>query len=480
MLPATPPPMESSQACSASGLPESLAIASMQNATVNSVGLSLNACIKCNICTSYCPVSQVTDSFPGPKYAAPQSERFRDFGHPHYEDAAGPISRPLARGQMPDASVDYCSGCRVCNEVCPTGVRIAEINARARARIVAAHGLSLRNRLLGRNELLGRLGSIAPGLANFALHNPISRRLAASMFGIAEKAPLPRWHHETLNRWLARTRAQRLHSHRKVVYFHGCATQYYEPFVGMAAILVLEHLGYEVIVPPQNCCGLPMLSNGEFTAAESHHRRNVARLTEYVNAGYPIIGTSTSCTLTLKEEAPELLDLETDAGTQSLKLATWDIFEWLRDRLDQDQLPSDLQPLDQSGQPFTLPYHAPCQLRAHRIGKPALELLAQIPGLDLRESHARCCGIAGTYGYKTEKYQIAMDVGSELFDYVASQSNESDPDSRGSVSFTACDSETCRWQLEHGTGLPSRHPIELLAAAYGLYDLQARRPADGN
>ncbi|MDE0197769.1 MAG: anaerobic glycerol-3-phosphate dehydrogenase subunit C [Caldilineaceae bacterium] len=452
----------------------------MQNTTVNSVGLSLNACIKCNICTSYCPVSEVTDSFPGPKYAAPQSERFRDFGHPHYEDAAGHIARTLAAGQMPDASVDYCSGCRVCNEVCPTGVRIAEINARARARIVAARGLSLRNRLLGRNELLGRMGSIQPGLANFLLHNPLSRKLAASLFGIAEKAPLPRWHHETLNRWLARTRAQRLRSERKVVYFHGCATQYYEPFVGMAAILVLEHLGYEVIVPPQNCCGLPMLSNGEFGAAESYHRRNVARLAPYVNACYPILGTSTSCTLTLKEEAPELLDLESDAGTRALKLATWDIFEWLRERLDQDQLPSDLRPLNQSDQPSILPYHAPCQLRAHRIGKPALDLLARIPGLDLRESQARCCGIAGTYGYKTEKYQIAMDVGAELFDYVAAQADASALLSERSVSFTACDSETCRWQLEHGTGLPSRHPIELLAAAYGLYDLHARRPAGGN
>ena len=447
---------------------------------MHAVGTSLNACIKCNICTSYCPVSEVTDSFPGPKYAAPQSERFRDFGHPHYEDAAGPISRPLAVGQMPDASVDYCSGCRVCNEVCPTGVRIAEINARARARIVAAHGLSLRNRLLGRNEQLGRVGSIAPALANFVLHNPVSRKLAAALFGVAEKAPLPRWHHETLNRWLARTRAQRLRSERKVVYFHGCATQYYEPYVGMAAILVLEHLGYEVVVPPQNCCGLPMLSNGEFGAAEDHHRRNVDRLAEYVDAGYPVIGTSTSCTLTLKEEAPELLDLERDPGTRALKLATWDIFEWLRERLDQGQLPSDMRPLNQTDQPLVLPYHAPCQLRAHRIGKPALDLLARIPGIDLRESHARCCGIAGTYGYKTEKYQIAMDVGAELFDYVAAQADQADPLAEGSVSFTACDSETCRWQLEHGTGLPSRHPIELLAAAYGLYDLQGRRPATAN
>ena len=224
---------------------------------------------------------------------------------------------------------------------------------------MAARGLSWRNKLLGRNELLGRLGSIAPGFANFVLHNPISRKLAAALFGVAEKAPLPRWHHETLHRWLARTRNQRLRSQRKVVYFHGCATQYYEPFVGIAAILVLEHLGYEVIVPPQNCCGLPMLSNGEFGAAEGYHRRNVARLAKYVNAGFPIIGTSTSCTLTLKEEAPELLDLESDEETRALKLATWDIFEWLRERLDHGHLPLDMRPLIQTNQPFILPYHAP-------------------------------------------------------------------------------------------------------------------------
>ena len=82
--------------------------------------------------------------------------------------------------------------------------------------------------------------------------------------------------------------------------------------------------------------------------------------------------------------------------------------------------------------------------------------------------HTRCCGIAGTYGYKVEKYQIGMDVGEELFDFVRSQGP--------AIDMTACDSETCRWQLEHGTNLPSRHPIEVLAAAYGLYDLERRRP----
>ena len=411
----------------------------------HSVDHSLDECIKCNICTSYCPVSAVTDRFPGPKYVGPQAQRFRENGQP----------------ESPDASVDYCSGCRVCNEVCPTGVKIAEINARARAEIVAKRGLPLRNRMLGRNELLGRLGSIAPSLANFALHNSFSRLMADKVMGVAREAPLPTWSTSgTFMDWFRGTHPQRLRSEKKVVYFHGCATMYYEPFIGMAAVTVMEHQGYEVIVPYQNCCGLPLLSNGEFKAARGYHKNNVAYMGSYAHAGFPIIGTSTSCTLTLKEEAPELLDMD-DENTTELKLATWDIFEWLRELAVKGELATDFQPLN-----LKIPYHAPCQLRAHRVGKPALEIMEMIPGLDTAESHARCCGIAGTYGYKTEKYQIAMDVGEELFRFVREQGDD--------VKYTACDSETCRWQLEHGTHLPSRHPIELLAASYGLYDLDRR------
>jgi glycerol-3-phosphate dehydrogenase subunit C len=287
--------------------------------------------------------------------------------------------------------------------------------------------------------------------------------MAEKVMGIARHAPLPTWSTSgTFRDWLNRTSGQRLRSEKKVVYYHGCATMYYEPFIGQAAVLVLEHNGYEVIVPEQNCCGLPMLSNGEFPAAERYHNGNVGKLAGFARAGYPIVGTSTSCTLTLKEEAPELLDLHTE-GVQALKDATWDIFEWLCEVHEAGELRTDFRPLD-----MKLPYHAPCQFRAHRVGKPALEIMALIPGLDISESHARCCGIAGTYGYKQEKYQIGMDVGEELFDFVREQGPE--------IGMTACDSETCRWQLEHGTNLPSRHPIEVLAAAYGLYNLERRRP----
>jgi len=401
---------------------------------------SIDQCIKCNICTTACPVSAVTDLFPGPKYEGPQAARFRKIGQP-----------------SPDKSVDYCSGCRVCDMVCPTGVKIAELNARGRAYYVSRGNvplrLRLRNNLVARPELLGSLAHPISPLANLALNLKPARWLAEFALGIHHAAPLPKFSQEIFTTWF-RKHPVPVHSTRKVVYFHGCSTQFYEPRVGRAAVRVLEANGFEVIVPPQNCCGLPLLSNGEFTAARRYHTSNVHNLSGYVRQGIPIVGTSTSCTLTLKEEAPELLDMY-DPDTQLVAENTYDFNEFLWQLLIEGTLRLDFRPI-----PLTLGYHIPCQYRAHRIGKPGMQLLSLIPELKIIDSQATCCGIAGTYGYKREKYQISMDVGRFLFDFVSSKVGDSP--------VVVCDSETCRWQITHATGKPAIHPVELMALAYGL------------
>jgi glycerol-3-phosphate dehydrogenase subunit C len=178
---------------------------------------------------------------------------------------------------------------------------------------------------------------------------------------------------------------------------------------------------------------------------------NVRSLLPYVRRGIPVVGTSTSCTLTLKEEAPELLGLDSQ-DVKDVAAGTYDIFEFLRNLADDGQLDTNFRAMDQE-----LPYHPPCQLRAHRVGKPALDVLGLVPGLRLEESHADCCGIAGTYGLKKEKYQIGMDVGAKLFAFVKGADSD----------LALCDSETCRWQITHGSGVATRHPIEILAEAYG-------------
>jgi glycerol-3-phosphate dehydrogenase subunit C len=398
---------------------------------------SLDHCIKCNICTTACPVAAVTDRFPGPKYVGPQAQRFRHERQP-----------------VPDASVDYCSGCRVCNQVCPTGVRIAELNARARAQIVAEQGLPLRNWLIARAGLVGRLssGPHAP-LVNLGLQLRPARWLVDRVLGIHQDAPLPAASSYTFRAWFRRqARARQGAARRQVVYFHGCATNYYEPQVGKAAVAVLEHNGFEVILAPQNCCGLPLISNGDFAAARRAHAANVRKLLPYVCQGIPVVGTSTSCTLTLKEEAPEILGMH-DADARALAEGTYDIFEFLRNLAERGELDTAFRPIERD-----LPYHPPCQYRAHRLGRPAMDVLSLIPGLTLTDSRAACCGIAGTYGLKREKYQIAMDVGAGLFDFVR----------RSGADLALCDSETCRWQISHATGIASKHPIELLAEAYAL------------
>jgi glycerol-3-phosphate dehydrogenase subunit C len=164
------------------------------------------------------------------------------------------------------------------------------------------------------------------------------------------------------------------------------------------------------------------------------------------------VSNSTSCSLMLKAEAREILGVE-DADLSAVSEAMYDLCEFLLLLHEGGELETDLRPLA-----LTVPYHAPCQQWGHGIGKPALDLLALIPELRVIELDVDCCGIAGTYGLKKEKYEISMAVGERLFRDVRA----TDPD------VAACDSETCRWQITHGTGVHAVHPVELLYRSYGL------------
>ena len=397
---------------------------------------SLDHCVKCTICETYCPVSNATPLFPGPKYVGPQAERFR----------VGDIS--------PDDSLDYCSGCGICTQVCPQGVKIAEINSQARAVLKQTKGVRLRDKIIARPAVTGRLGRPVAPVANWALQNKPIRRVIERTIGIHRSAPLPRFAGRTFQRWAKRHKAPT--AAKSVVFFHGCGTNYFEPRLGQMAVAVLEHNGFEVIVPKQDCCGLPLQSNGLFDAARGYVRRLVAALAPYARRGLPIVSTSTSCGLMLKREAMEILEVDDD-DLQVVSAHMYDICEFLMMLHDEGELKTDLGSL-----PLTVPYHAPCQQKGHGIGTPALDLFGLIPDLRVVEQFAECCGIAGTYGVKKEKYDIAMDVGRQLFRGIKT----AEPD------VAACDSETCRWYIEGVTGVRTVHPVELLHRAYAL-DLRA-------
>ena len=398
--------------------------------------LTSDLCIKCNICTSACPVAAVTDLFPGPKVVGPQAQRFRE---------PGAVSL--------DHSVDYCSGCGVCSLVCPHGVQIAEMNIIAKAGMAERDGLPLRNRILGRSELLGKLGSFFAPLSNLPIQNKFLRGIGERLLGISRQAAFPRFARQRFRTWFARSGAGRdAAGVYKVVYFHGCSTNYYEPRVGQAAVKVLRHNGCKVSIAEQNCCGLPMQSNGEFAAARAHAEANLRKLAPYVREGYVIVGTSTSCTLTFKHEYRSVLGIQSEEA-DLVAGATYDFFEFLEKLDAEGLLNTRFRRLS-----HRIVYHAPCQFRTHAVGRPAADLLRRIPGVTVRETTADCCGVAGTYGLKAEKYQIAKDVGRKAFDEIRD----------AQAARIACDSETCRWWLAQHTGLPAAHPVEILAEAYGL------------
>jgi glycerol-3-phosphate dehydrogenase subunit C len=396
---------------------------------------SLDHCVKCTICETFCPVSNVTPLFPGPKYEGPQAERFRVSGE-----------------ESVDASVDYCSSCGICTQVCPQGVHIAEINSQARAKLKQKTGFKLRDRALVRPDLAGRAGTPAAPVANWTLGNSVIRTAIERTVGVHRDAAMPHYAGRTFQRWAKKHASPA--GQRRVAYFHGCGANWYEPDTAQKAVELLEWTGCQVDVPRgQRCCGLPAQSNGMFDVARKYTKSMVGTLAPAARAGVDIVGTSTSCTLMLKREAREILEMEDDAELRVVSDRVFDICEYLLALHDRGELRTDFRPL-----PITVTYHAPCQQQGHGIGKPALDLMALVPELRVVENDATCCGVAGTYGLKKEKYDIAMKVGAGLFAQIADARPEA----------AVCDSETCRWHIEKATGVKSVHPIEILHRAAGL------------
>ena len=275
---------------------------------------SLDHCVKCTICETQCPVANVSPLFPGPKYAGPQSERFR-----------------VAGDASVDLSVDYCSGCGICSQVCPQGVKIAEINAQARDKLKRQKGWPLRDRIITRPTWLGRAGTPVAPLANLSLKLKPSRIVIEKLLGIHRDAPMPAFAGRRFSKW-ARSRPdrERMRSPRKIIYFHGCGTEYYEPWEGEKLVAILEHNGFEVIVPKQDCCGLPLQSSGLFDDARKVLRALARSLDSKLDDdGTIIVGNATSCTLMLKREGREVLGLENDPVIKRVSERVYDICELL-------------------------------------------------------------------------------------------------------------------------------------------------------
>jgi len=385
-------------------------------------------CLQCGICTEYCPVARATERFSGPKLAGPDAQRFR-----------------RAQDPAEDLWVGLCIGCGTCDLVCPSGVNISELNLMAKAKAAGEKGFNLRNWLLGHTYIFGRLATSLSPLTNWVFRSPIFRRVFDRLLAIDKRRSLPAYEGQTFRQWFE---GHRSGGKRKVAYFYGCYTNTNEVDVGAAVVQVLEKNGFEVIVPPQDCCGAPLLGQGDLEGARASGVRNLQTLLPVVEAGYDILFSSTACGHMIRCEYPGLFKI---AGADRVAARIFDVCEYLMMLHDQGELNLDFQPRKER-----LPYHVPCHLRSMGIGFPALDLLRLIPGLEVIDIDGGCCGLGGAYGFKKELYDLSAAIGENVARVLKDFS----------APMVVSDCEGCRMEIRTLTGLQAVHPLQILRDAY--------------
>jgi glycerol-3-phosphate dehydrogenase subunit C len=386
-----------------------------------------DVCIRCAICMAVCPVSRVTPLFPGPKQAGPGAERFRRPNEPSV-----------------DEWIDLCIGCHLCDMVCSSGVNISELNLIAKAKYLDEKGRPFRDWLLTHTYLLGPLGSFFSSIVNRLLKNSAVRGLLDTILKIDRRRELPGYQSPTFIQWFKEHHSK---GNKKVAYFYGCYINTNEVDVGKATVQVLEANGFEVTLPPQRCCGIPMLGNGDFKGARKMGLYNVPSLHNTIRSGLDIVFSSTSCGHMIKHEYSRLLAIP---GSEEVAEHTFDIFDFLRNLKESRNLNMDFKEL-----PLKVAYFAPCHLRSLGIGLPGLEILRLIPGLRIDNIEADCCGLGGTFGFKKEKYEISQEIGKDLAEAI----------DRLKPEIVLSDCEGCRMQIRHLTGLKVLHPVQILRDA---------------
>ncbi|MDY6906353.1 MAG: anaerobic glycerol-3-phosphate dehydrogenase subunit C [Thermodesulfobacteriota bacterium] len=389
---------------------------------------SFDCCIKCTVCTVYCPVARASASYPGPKYSGPDAERLR-------------IKTPF----LADQSLAYCNNCKRCETVCPSDVRITDFIYQAKSsRLTQKH--RIRDFLLTRTDLTGQIATRVHALANRIMQMPATRLVLSVIFGISRKADFPRFDRSTFARSLHRQVTYQQTFPETVLYFHGCYVNYYDHALGNDVVFVLNALGIGVIAPPQKCCGVPLIASGNLKKVKKNGHYIVTKLLNAAGAGgRTIIFSSSSCILTVKHDYPGILQIDNSSVYHQLEFIT----AFIHKRFRQKGLP------EMAGVNLTAAYHAPCHLERTGGVIHTVSALKSIPGLRLVLLHSECCGIAGTYGFKKEFNGIATDIGQGLFDQI----NNVKPD----IVITDC--ETCKMQIQTHTPYPVMHPVSVIAMA---------------
>jgi len=367
-------------------------------------------------------------------------------------------------GERIASALDLCVECKACKVECPSGVDLAKLKFEVLAQRHLVHGAPLRDRVFAHLPELAATASRVQGagrLLEVAASLPGARWALERWGGVHRARPLPRLAPRTFRAWFmehTRTRtALRFEAPRgEVVLFDDTFTRHFHPEVGRAATAVLEALGYRVVLAPDfGCCGRPLISKGFLDEAGRRAAQTVRALAPFVERGVPIIGTEPSCLLTLRDEYPDLLR---DAELHASALRVGD-GALLLDELVAQLAASDrsVASIFRSDAQLEVLLHGHCHQKAGAGIEPTVAALSLVPGYDVETVDSGCCGMAGSFGFEAEHYDVSRSMGAlSLFPAV----EEHTPN--GAVAITGV---SCRQQIGHFTDRAPKHSAELLAEA---------------
>ena len=394
---------------------------------------NFESCIKCTICTVYCPVTAVNPDYPGPKQAGPDGERYR-----------------LKRPYFYDEALKYCLNCKRCEVACPNDVKIGDIIQSARIKY-AAHDPTLRDSMLANTDFMGQIATRMAPIVNFSLGLKPVKYIMDKALKIDDRRTFPKYAGTRFETWYKKEAAGQETFSRHVSYFHGCYVNYNYPQLGKDLITVMNALGYGVrLLDREKCCGVAKIANRCIDQATRDGENNLRAIREAVGKGDPVLATSSTCCFTMRDEYPHLLHLDNNDVRDSIMLATLFIFRLIDEGKAKIAFKKDYR--------RRIAYHTPCHMEKLGWTIFSTSLLRMIPGVEFIQLDSHCCGIAGTYGFKKENYAYSQGIGAPLFDQIL----------ESGCDFVACDCETCKWQIEMSTGISVLNPVSVLAEAIDI------------
>jgi len=346
--------------------------------------------------------------------------------------------------------MDLCLECKACKAECPSNVDMAKLKYEFLNSYFKNNKHSLRNILFANIALFSKLGTFFNPITNWIMKSSIFKKILNDFFDIDQRRSLPLFANQTFSQWY-KSRSDKFiteKSDQKVILFIDTFTEYNHPNLGILTVQLIESLGYEVIIPKVKCCGRPMLSKGMIESAKKNAIFNINSLYEDVKNGTKLIGIEPSCILNFKDDYLDLT--KKDKKALIIKENTLLLEEFIIEALNKTNKSLKFPKTDSK-----ILFQGHCHQKALNGTETVMNLLQSIVGKNAIEIDSGCCGMAGSFGYEKEHYDISIGIANQsLFPAIESQKGDFEIVSEGI---------SCRQQIEFGTNKKPKHLIELLA-----------------